>query len=262
MLKIALVCYDRPAVIPLQRPFAILLITKGEGLIRVGADCVSIQSGRVFLFRQEHKAYLQEGTLIGHLVEFQKVLLDYYLLQNINHRNRGLFDFGLSMAYSDIKLHTLFFLMSLIGQLVDELEQRSDVSIFQHYLFLFLWHTNRHIAEMNVRMSEQERVMKKAMLLIEEHYIKHRDTFFYADKLGLSDRRLNKLARATTGKLFFDVLNDRVMAEADLLLRTDLPIKDIAYRLGFGSYNHFDYFCMKYLKMSAASFRRLLGEGG
>lgn len=256
MLKIALICYDDPAVILLQRPYAILLVTKGEGTIRVGADRVSLQPGRVLLLRHELKVYLEAGNLIGHLVEFQKVLMDHYLLQNINHRNKGLFDFSLALAFADIRANTLFFLMTLIGQLIDELDQGSDVSIFQHYLFLFLWHTNRHIAEMNVRLSEQDQMMQKAMLLIEEHYIKHRDTFFYANRLGLSDRRLNKLSRAVAGKLFFDLLNDRVMAEADLLLRTDLPIKDIAYRLGFGSYNHFDYFCMKYLTMSAAGYRR------
>ena len=32
--------------------------------------------------------------------------MDHYLLQNINHRNKGLFDFGLSLAYADIKDRT------------------------------------------------------------------------------------------------------------------------------------------------------------
>ncbi len=72
----------------------------------------------------------------------------------------------------------------------------------------------------------------------------------------MSDRQLNSLSRMTMGKLFFDVLNDRTMYEAQLLLHTDMPIKVIALTLGFGSYNHFDYFCMKYLTMSAAGYRR------
>ncbi len=224
----------------------------------MGSDRVALQPGRVFLLRQESKVYLEGKVLTGHLLEFQKVLLDHYLLQNINHRDKGLFDFGLALAFADIRTNTLFFLMSLIGQLLDELEEGSDVSIFQHYLFLFLWHINRRVAELNVHLSEQELVMKKVMLLIEEHYTVNRSPLFYASKLGMSVRRLNGLTRAAMGKIFFDLLIDRVMVEADLLLRTDLPIKNIAYQLGFGSYYSFDYFCMKHLKMSAAAFRRLL----
>ena len=189
MLKIAPIHYDQPTILPLQRSIAVLLVSRGEGVLRVGSDRVPLQPGRVFLLRQESKVYLEGVSLTGHLLEFQKVLLDHYLLLNIIQQNKGLFDFSLSLAFADIRTNTLLFLMSLITQLLDELDQGSDVSIFQHYLFLFLWHINRKVAEMNVHLSERELVMKKVMLLIEEHYTANRSPLFYASKLGKSVRR-------------------------------------------------------------------------
>jgi len=259
MLRIHTVCYDEPTLIPIEKPYAILLVSRGEGTLRTDSDVVALQAERAFLVRNDCKLHLEGCIYRGYLIEFQKILLDRYLHINIDQQDKGLFDFSRLLPFADIQAKNSYLLMDLITQLVLELEEGSDVRVFQQYLFMLLWHSNRYVVEPQIKWSYEHEVMQKAMLLIALHYTEHRDTIFYADKLGMAERRLNTVAHKVKGKRFFQVFEDWVMHKAkELLLLTDKPIKEIAVDLGYGGYTHFDSCCRKNLQMSAARYRLLM----
>lgn len=79
--------------------------------------------------------------------------------------------------------------------------------------------------------------------LIEEQYRKTRKVSDYAQLIGISAKRLNRICRKESGMTAQMVLHERLFVEARrLLLFSDESIKEIAYKLGFTSPSAFNKF--------------------
>lgn len=142
---------------------------------------------------------LDGDLMIGHLIEFQQVLLDFYLQQHIQQRNKGLFDLQAPLPFADSDIHAVHFLMDLLRQLIDEVKLASHRILFQPCLFLFLWQLNRKVAELTIKPTEHERIVQKFMLLLEEHYVTKRNAPFYAGEMGINARKLQYVLDKMTG---------------------------------------------------------------
>ncbi len=76
--------------------------------------------------------------------------------------------------------------------------------------------------------------------LVDEHYITESGVEFYADRLCVTSNYLNRLVRLTLGQSTKQYIQNRRIEEAKRLLRyTDLPVSDIADRLGFDTASYF-----------------------
>jgi len=92
--------------------------------------------------------------------------------------------------------------------------------------------------------------------LVETHFIKEKSVDFYATQLAISTKKLNDLVKEHAKTTILDFVNERAIIEAKrLLLFTDMPIKGIAYELGFSSDSYFNRFFKKYVLASALIFR-------
>lgn len=76
--------------------------------------------------------------------------------------------------------------------------------------------------------------------LVEEHYIREKLPAFYAEKLHITPRHLNRITQTVTGKTATDAILDRVLLEAkkELVLRRG-NFKSIAGVLGYVDYAYF-----------------------
>lgn len=78
----------------------------------------------------------------------------------------------------------------------------------------------------------------------------------YADRLSVHVNHLNKVLKEQTGKTTTEIISDRIIREAKLLLRqTDWNISEISYCLGFEEIAHFSNFFRKQTKLSPVEFR-------
>ena len=69
---------------------------------------------------------------------------------------------------------------------------------------------------------------------IERSFTEHRTTSWYAQRLGYSERTLNRLSRAHAGMSAKELIDRRVVLEAKrLLVHEQAPVAAIAARLGF-----------------------------
>lgn len=76
--------------------------------------------------------------------------------------------------------------------------------------------------------------------LIERDFHDHKGVADYAAGLGVTPTHLTRCCRRTCGRSALDLLNDRILYEARVLLRdSDRPIREIARELGFGSAAYF-----------------------
>lgn len=79
--------------------------------------------------------------------------------------------------------------------------------------------------------------------LVEQHHAAHWPVSRYAQALGLSAERLNRLTRAAAGRTALQVVHARLLREAQRqLLYTRVPVSRIAFDLGFEDPAYFTRF--------------------
>jgi len=82
----------------------------------------------------------------------------------------------------------------------------------------------------------------------------------YADMLSLHPNYLNTVIRTKTGKSVGNWIVEKTIAEAKSLLRnSDLPVKEISYRLGFLESQHFSNYFKKHTQYSPVVYRQGMG---
>ena len=79
---------------------------------------------------------------------------------------------------------------------------------------------------------------------------------FYADKLCLSPKYLSKLIKEVSGKPAPEWIDSYVMLEAKHLLKySNLPIKEIVYRLNFSNQTVFYKYFKAHTGMTPTDYR-------
>jgi AraC-like DNA-binding protein len=78
----------------------------------------------------------------------------------------------------------------------------------------------------------------------------------FATRLSIHVNHLNKVLKENTGKTTTELISDRLIHEAKILLKeTDWNISEIAFSLGFEELAHFSNFFKKQTAMTPMSFR-------
>jgi AraC family transcriptional regulator, transcriptional activator of pobA len=89
----------------------------------------------------------------------------------------------------------------------------------------------------------------------------HAETIFdvkdFANEINISQDHLSKTIKRETGKSVSGWIDERLIAEAQaLLLQTNLPINDIAYRLTFKEATNFTKYFKKFTGETPGSYRK------
>jgi len=111
--------------------------------------------------------------------------------------------------------------------------------------------------------SSDHALVEKFLSLIKENLPfvemgdKVRSVKYYADLLSTHPNHLNAVIKRKTLKTALYTIHENVIVEAKTLLsQTDLPIKLIAYKLGFNEPSHFNNFFKKHVNITPAAFRK------
>ncbi len=93
--------------------------------------------------------------------------------------------------------------------------------------------------------------------LVRRDFARSRSVRYYADQLAISPKKLNGLTRAVLNKTAKVFIEEQVILEARrLLAQGTLPIKELAYHLGFDEPTNLVKFFKKHTRLSPAAFRR------
>ena len=92
--------------------------------------------------------------------------------------------------------------------------------------------------------------------LLPLHFAEHHDIAFYASQLNISAVYLSRVVRQVTGRIVVDYINQFLMMDATLLLRTSSPsVAQIGDRLHFADLPSFSKFFSRQKGMSPRNFR-------
>ena len=103
----------------------------------------------------------------------------------------------------------------------------------------------------------QQATFTRFLVLLEAHHAEHWTVARYAEHLGLSPERLNRLVRVEAGRSALQAVHDRLVREAcRRLVYVPAPISQIAFGLGFDDPAYFCRFFKRQTGASPSSWRQ------
>ncbi len=124
-----------------------------------------------------------------------------------------------------------------------------------------VWQLAQRRAHADERPRTQSRhaLYTRWLVLVEQHYTEHWHITRYADELGLSAERLNRLVRAETGMSAQQLVHERLVREAcRLLMYVQAPVSQLAFDLGFNDPAYFSRFFRRHTGLAPAAYRQKL----
>lgn len=89
-----------------------------------------------------------------------------------------------------------------------------------------------------------------------QHHVRLRYASQFASHLNIHVNYLNKAIKETLNKTTTQVISERILQEAKILLRSShLSVAEIAYVLGFTEPTHFSNFFRKHTQINPTKFR-------
>jgi AraC family transcriptional activator of pobA len=105
-------------------------------------------------------------------------------------------------------------------------------------------------------ISRKAQQIEKFRNLLDRHFRAEHSLQAYANLVGVSVGQLSRLCREVLGKSSLQVMNDRLIQEAQReLLYTSLPIKQLASELGFEDDAYFSRFFRKHTGTNPKAYR-------
>lgn len=105
-------------------------------------------------------------------------------------------------------------------------------------------------------ISRKARQIEKFRSLIDKNFRTEHSLQAYANQVGVTVGQLSRLCREVLGKSSLQVINDRLIQEAQReLVYTALPIRQLASELGFEDDAYFSRFFKKHIGMTPKAYR-------
>ncbi len=152
-----------------------------------------------------------------------------------------------------------------LTRLVDEMERESSKDrpgarrALHHWGGLVSVWLERHadLAEDSPTVSATQRLFSAYTAMVEREFRTGMGVSGYAERLGITPTHLNRVCRQSSGKCASHLLSERIHYEARRLLsESQIPVKDIAQRLGFNSAAYFSRAFQNETGISPSQFRR------
>lgn len=123
-----------------------------------------------------------------------------------------------------------------------------------------IWQQKLQTAERPKNMNDQtmraKLVVEQFLKLVAEYHDRERGMAFYADKLCLTPKYLSKIVKNASGKSGPEWIDSFVILEAKNMLRySDMPIKEIVYRLNFPNSSVFYKFFKAHTGQTPSEYR-------
>ena len=159
---------------------------------------------------------------------------------------------------------------------IDQIFKKMEKEIGSDYIYKYdlirnyvleLIHYGQKLQPVTVSYQSHSASARVASLFIEllerqfpisstQQKLPHRKAKDYADQLAVHVNHLNKVLKENTGKTTTELIGNRILQEAKILLKqTDWSVSEIAYCLGFEEVAHFSNFFRKQTSFAPLQFR-------
>ncbi|MDY8138361.1 helix-turn-helix domain-containing protein [Aquimarina sp. 2201CG5-10] len=222
-----------------------VLFTSGSGIHEIDFNTYDITPGSVFFLKpgQTHCWEFKEtpkGYIFFHTKDFYELCLHsnlsqfpfyfthenppYLRLNNEQTKNIQLLFNAVNAEYKGNDIYKYQRLNSLINLIY--------IDLSRHY-------TNQD-SDKIISSKTYLKTLEKLQTILEEFFKTEKSPKFYADKLNVTTKHLNRITKSTIDKTCSTVIKERVLLEAKrLLVHSNNTLSSIAEILGFEDYSYF-----------------------
>jgi AraC-like DNA-binding protein len=106
-------------------------------------------------------------------------------------------------------------------------------------------------------LSRKEEILNNFLELLTEHVLEHHVVSFYAEKLFITSQYLSLVLKTLTGKSANKWIDDALVIEAKILLKTpQITVQQVADKLNFSDQSTFGKFFKKHAGVSPMEYRK------
>lgn len=239
--------------------YVLVFFTKGSGTHEIDFDTFIIQPGSVFFMQpgQIHHWDLSddiEGFVVFYSQEMynlyfgQKTIGEYPFYSSVNTIPEILFDMAESKAILP------YFDAMILENQSDQMMKRDKI---MNLLDIIHIEISRKYSETHLHEAHSYNVKIKNFEVLLEHYFKtEKAPSFYASKLTITLKHLNRICNEILKKTTTEVITDRIILEAKrMLMDKKFTINEIATELGYDDYSYFTRLFKKNTGMTPTDFR-------
>ena len=240
-----------------------VLFTEGTGTHEIDFNSYSINPGKVFFLKpgQTHSWKFEtqpQGFIIFHSQEF-------YELKFLEHKLHS-FPFFYSSQNPPIlelapkKLYelNLKFQESYTEYLQTNLFRELKIVNLLNNIYIEL--TRTYTIDINLEKLNSQNysnILEALENLINAHFYSQKFPKFYADKLSITTKHLNRVVNKTLNKTTSQLISERIILEAKrLIVHSQDNLANIAYTLEFSDYSYFSKFFKSKTGMTPLDFRK------
>lgn len=159
-------------------------------------------------------------------------------------------------------------LYSRLMSSITQLEVLNDGNNQDYYVQELIWmhfslliyeidNYNKRVKKNSLATSREEDITTQFFELLREHFNEHHDVQFYADQLFISRKYLTRVVSKTIGKSTRDVINNVLLIEAKLMLKSKTTnINEVAEALKFSDQAVFSKFFKKHTGQTPREYRK------
>lgn len=239
--------------------YSILIIENGEGYVTSDHQSIKIDPDKVIIIKPHTISSIGINKAKGKILCFTDAFF------TMRYNNNILSQFSFMKIDSKPSILVPAENQERWNQIISLLDEeyflnKKEIAVMRSYLNIILFELERFynpkgfIKATNLK---QEKIYQFEQL-ISKHLEEKKLPSDYAELLHISPNYLNKICKEETGNTAGSLIRKRIDAEAKRLLRhTNVPINEIADKLGFDSTSYFVTFFKKQTGVTPEQFRRI-----
>ena len=233
-------------------------------------------NGNRFELSANDGLFVDTNTIVDawqHSDDFRCVICAFNSDVAFNFVNRSLFDAVMQIrqqpvvhfSHDEITLMVKYYELAKFKMEHPELNfgKETMINILRGYIYDILSNMSRHLELDHDQMLRQgDKIFRRFMLMLSDGQQQGRNVQAYADALCISPKYLTSICHQYASKTASQLIAQSMVGHIkQLLLYSDMTIKEIAAHLGFGNLSFFGKYVKKHLGVSPNNYRRLNGYG-
>jgi len=239
--------------------YLMVFFTNGSGIHEIDFDSFKIKSGSLFVLQpgQMHHWSLSED-IEGFVIIFSQELYNLYFGQKkINDYN--FYNSILNRPEVDFKTEEIAKILPYFDLLIQENSENNKLQLDKMLNLLDCIHIEiaRKYGETFSHQTHSYNIKISAFeVLLEEHFRTQKLPSFYAEKLNITLKHLNRICNEILQKTATEVIMDRLILEIKrMLIDKQLAVNEVAYAVGYEDYSYFSRVFKKQTGLSPTEFR-------
>jgi AraC-like DNA-binding protein len=241
--------------------YGIFFFTKAKGKISLDGKDIALNDDSIF-FYYPYQTITLEGEFEGELIQFHP---DFFCI-DIHAKDIGcqglLFNNFLNDTIIMCSNNEFYDLQKFCKHIIKELQHKrvGQLDMVASHLKMFLINAVRIKTEKQLEQEEiKDTRYHQIEVLLDTYFTTQSSPEFYMEQLEVSQTTFNRLCKKYFNYPFITLLNlKRIASSKNKLFLTNLPIKDIAYQVGYNDPLYFSRVFKKHSGISPVAFRKQL----